>query len=71
MGKERSALGLPLVGGVEAEFAECRADRRLGGLGGIGFFMDQAYFCRVEFGISFDSVKLYRPRGVERPVLPQ
>jgi hypothetical protein len=67
MGKECSALDLPFAGEVEADFDESRADRRLGGLGGVGFFMDRAFCCRIEIGIGFGSIKLHRPRSVEQP----
>ncbi len=58
MGKESSALGPSCAGEVRTEFAESRADRRFGGLGGIGFFMDRAYCCRIEIGIGFGFFKL-------------
>jgi hypothetical protein len=58
MGKERFALWLLFAGDVGEDFAMSRADRRLGGLGGIGFFMDRAHGCRIEIGIEFESIKL-------------
>jgi hypothetical protein len=53
MGKKRSAPGLPFAGEAETDFAASRIDRRLVGLGGIGFFMDRARCSHLGIGIGF------------------
>ena len=67
MGKGCSAPGRPFAGEVGVDRDESGTDRRLVGLGGVGFFMDRANGGRVAIGTRFDSIIVQRPRSVETP----